>query len=115
MFSKNKHNNPIKKVLKKMYVTVARPYMFIPAIRKIPVQFPYKDEKWGISFLGIYKKMDRFHPYYFTDVVWKQFEDIQVRCTAYFAERLTDLYGEDYMTPPPESKRIAHEITAYWR
>ena len=113
--SKNKHNNPIKKVLKKMYVTVARPYMFIPAIRKIPVQFPYKDEKWGISFLGIYKKMDRFHPYYFTDVVWKQFEDIQVRCTAYFAERLTDLYGEDYMTPPPKSKRIAHEITAYWR
>ena len=113
--SEKKHSNLLKKMLKKMYVTVARPYMFIPAIRRIPVQFPYKDSKWGISFLGIYKKMDRFHPYYFTDVVLKQFEDIKVRCTAYFAERLTDLYGADFMTPPPESSRKAHEITAYWR
>ena len=113
--SKNKNSNPLKKVLKKLYVTVAKPYMFIPAIRRIPVQFPYTDTKWGISFLGLYKKKDRVHPYYFTDVIWKPFEDIKVRCSAYFAERLTDLYGADFMTPPPESKRIAHEITAYWR
>lgn len=113
--SKKKSRNPVKAVLKKMYVTAFRPQMFLSAIRKVPVKFPYTDKKWGISFFGVYKKMDKFHPYYFTDVVWKKFEDINVRCTADFAERLTDLYGESFMTPPPPEKRIAHGITAYWQ
>ena len=81
---------------------------------------PFRDKAiWascdGMGTLLAWNIFAAYLTYYFTDVVWKQFEDIQVRCTAYFAERLTDLYGEDYMTPPPESKRIAHEITAYWR
>ena len=113
--SKKKNRNPFKAVLKKLYVTAVKPDMFLAPIRKIPVKFPYSDKKWGISFFGVYKKMDKFHPYYFTDVVWKKFEDINVRCTADYAERLTDLYGESFMTPPPPEKRIAHGITAYWK
>ena len=113
--SKKKSRNPVKAVLKKLYVTAVRPDMFLAPIRKIPVKFPYSDKKWGISFFGVYKKMDKFHPYYFTEVVWKKFEDINVRCTADYAERLTDLYGESFMTPPPPEKRIAHGITAYWK
>lgn len=113
--SKKKNRNPVKAVLKKLYVTAVKPDMFLAPIRKIPVKFPYTDKKWGISFFGVYKKMDKFHPFYFTDVVWKKFEDINVRCTADYAERLTDLYGESFMTPPPPEKRIAHGITAYWK
>lgn len=50
----------------------------------------------------------------FYNIVKHPFEDAMFNIPAAYEQYLTAVYG-DYMTPPPEDKRIAHFLEAYWK
>ena len=39
-----------------------------------------------------------------------KFEDVDVLIPEKYDEVLTELFGPDYMTPPPESERVAKHL-----
>ena len=65
------------------------------------------------NYYSAYKNRDTAPKEYFEKIVEIEFEKIWVKSSACFEERLTRLYG-DYMSLPPEGKRIPHVTDAYW-
>ncbi len=51
-----------------------------------------------------------WHPAQFEQKEMAQFESLQCLIPAKWDEVLTVLYGKDYMTPPPESERVAKHL-----
>ncbi len=54
--------------------------------------------------------MHIWHPEQFAEKETVPFEDIPVLIPKRYAEVLTELFGPDYMTPPPESERVAKHL-----
>ena len=50
----------------------------------------------------------------FKEFMNTKFEDLDIMITKNYDEILKTTFG-DYMTPPPENKRIAHDNEAYWK
>ena len=51
---------------------------------------------------------------YLDDYIDVEFDGIKVMVTKHYDELLTNIFG-NYMELPPESKRVAHSLRAYWR
>lgn len=51
---------------------------------------------------------------YFEEFMFVKFEGMDVMITKKYDKMLTQVFG-DYMTLPPEDKRVAHNIKIYWR
>ena len=51
-----------------------------------------------------------WHPAQFEKKIEVPFEGVQVKIPEKYDEVLTILYGPDYMTPPPESERVAKHL-----
>lgn len=54
--------------------------------------------------------MHIWHPEQFAEKITVPFEDIPCLIPARYDEVLTILFGPDYMTPPPESERVAKHL-----
>jgi len=54
--------------------------------------------------------MHIWHPEQFEELIEVPFEDVQVKIPKKYDEVLTILFGPDYMTPPPESERVAKHL-----
>ena len=54
--------------------------------------------------------MHIWHPEQFEEKITVPFEDVQVLIPSKYDEVLTILFGPDYMTPPPESERVAKHL-----
>ena len=54
--------------------------------------------------------MHIWRPEQFAEKITVPFEDVQVLIPARWDEVLTILFGPDYMTPPPESERVAKHL-----
>ena len=54
--------------------------------------------------------MHIWHPDQFAEKIVVPFEGIDVLIPAKWDEVLTILFGADYMTPPPESERVAKHL-----
>lgn len=54
--------------------------------------------------------MHIWRPEQFAEKISVPFEDVQVLIPARWDEVLTILFGPDYMTPPPESERVAKHL-----
>ena len=51
-----------------------------------------------------------WHPEQFADKMEVPFEDVTVLIPVRYDEVLTQLFGPDYMTPPPENERVAKHL-----
>ena len=51
-----------------------------------------------------------WHPEQFAQKMTVRFEDVDVLIPVKYDEVLTELFGPDYMTPPPESERVAKHL-----
>jgi len=56
--------------------------------------------------------MHIWHPDQFAELIDGDFEGLKVKIPAKWDEVLTILFGSDYMTPPPESERVAKHLDA---
>ncbi len=65
------------------------------------------DTEFLFNFLSIYGEKERVERKWFTDLKKVDFGGVGAYIPEMFDEYLTFLYG-DYMTPPPEDKRISH-------
>lgn len=54
--------------------------------------------------------MHIWHPDQFAELIDADFEGQTVKIPARWDEVLTELFGPDYMTPPPESERVAKHL-----
>ena len=54
--------------------------------------------------------MHIWHPEQFAELTDAEFEGLTVKIPAKWDEVLTILFGPDYMTPPPESERVAKHL-----
>ena len=54
--------------------------------------------------------MHIWHPEQFAELIDGSFEGLTVKIPAKWDEVLTILFGPDYMTPPPESERVAKHL-----
>ena len=54
--------------------------------------------------------MHIWHPEQFREKITVPFEGVDVLIPARYDEVLTALFGPDYMTPPPESERVAKHL-----
>lgn len=68
---------------------------------------PLGEVIWGY---GIQEIM----PYEFLDSIEVEFEGEHFRAPRIYDTYLTSLFG-NYMTPPPENKRVSHGFLAYWK
>ncbi len=63
--------------------------------------------KYAITFIGNWGKKERIEREWFSTHCEVDFSGIKAYIPAMYDEYLTHLYG-DYMTPPPEDKRVSH-------
>lgn len=76
-------------------------------MEKLFLKNKYDDCDLVISYGGIYGEREIFPKKYIEEVIDHKFENLTVKVPKMYDEYLTNMYG-DYMTPPPEDKRIPH-------
>ena len=87
---------------------------------KIRKRFANIEKKWSeehgdmvMTHTCIYSlRKELFPKQWFRDFIYADFEDIQIRLSKENDRYLTQLFG-DYMTPPPESKRVSEHSHYY--
>jgi phosphorylcholine metabolism protein LicD len=71
-----------------------------------------KDTKYLFSFLSVYGEKERIEREWFAEVREVVFDGVTAYIPEGYDPYLTFLYG-DYMTPPPEDKRISHHDAVF--
>lgn len=67
------------------------------------------------SVLSPYFLREIFDYESFANPIELQFEDVKLSCPSDYDSYLKQIYGEDYMTPPPEDKRGGHHSYKIYR
>ena len=67
-------------------------------------------EAYYANVMGGSNDKDIFPVEVYAEGVELPFEDIKIRCPKNYEVYLTQTYGADYMSPPPEDKRDRHHI-----
>ncbi|MBR3593576.1 MAG: LicD family protein [Clostridia bacterium] len=71
-----------------------------------------KDTKYLFNFLSIYGEKERIEREWFAEVREVDFDGVTAYIPEGYDPYLTFLYG-DYMTPPPEDKRVSHHDVVF--
>ena len=77
------------------------------SVEKRLTRIPYDSAKTVGNHYGIYHKKEAMPIEWFGDGVEAEFEGVKVKIPTEYDKYLSKLYT-DYMTPPPEDKRIGH-------
>ena len=78
-------------------------------VEKMLNKIPYEKAKTVGNHYGIYYKKEAMPKEWFGEGVTASFEGVEVIIPKEYDKYLTKLY-KDYMTPPPEDKRIGHHF-----
>ena len=71
-------------------------------------KYKFGETKRVGSVLSPYFLREIFDYESFANPIELQFEDVTLKCPSDYDSYLKQIYGEDYMTPPPEDKRGGH-------
>lgn len=109
-----KANNFVIKIVKHMVRIFAKTLganVFLNRIIKLATKYPYESSTiagnivWGVGKESVAKEV-------FDESIEAEFEGQMFPIPKDYDRYLTALYG-DYMTPPPEEKRVAHPMYVY--
>ena len=78
-------------------------------LKKCCVRYPYDQSNYVMLYSSAYEKKEILKKDYYGNGTVGKFEEIQVCMSSDYDKILTQLYG-DYMTPPPEDKRVGSHI-----
>lgn len=113
--SKGKALEIISKIMLKFFPTVKARYKVWHFAQKQMSKYPLKDANIAKELCVWYEVMVRDYPaWIFKDVVYREFEGIQVPLPVGYDEYLRMAFSGDYMQLPPKEQQIPkHEVTFY--
>lgn len=109
--SANKFSEKLIKEIMRSIAIVIGPDFFLNRIIKLATKYPYETSTiagnivWGVGKESVAKEV-------FDESIEAEFEGQMFPIPKDYDRYLTALYG-DYMTPPPEDKRVSHSMHVY--
>ena len=119
MFYEDKEERLLKRIIKKFFLLYAK----IKGRDALLKKYTKLSEKYDIdntdycmiNWPVVKRKNQMVKTKFFKEFIRHKFEDIEINVMKDYDEYLTIAYG-DYMTPPPEDKRVApHVSEIYWK
>lgn len=109
------------RILKNMLCVIGRFFGILNANREAnKINRIVQSFDGGLDDLMLYADSNIEKPFYMKkawceNIRAKAFEHLELNCTEGYDQILTQAYG-DYMTPPPENKRVTHHsFKVYWK
>ena len=114
-FWKASLSQKMKAILVRMFSIFLSEEQILSRMNRICRQLPYDKSKYLAVICGVYAMKEIVDRDIYENVEYKTFEGYQLPVPIGYHQYLTQLYG-DYMTLPPEDKRITHHsFKAYWK
>ena len=109
-----KYDKNIVKNIKKIILKPFALCISANTITKMRKKTKYSQAKYVGNFVAGYGVKERLLKEDYDHYIDIEFEKVKMRCIKNYDKYLSNIYGEDYMSPPPLEKRRGHHIQA-WR
>jgi len=114
----NYYKFPLKllKVLSiKAFLSLKQYSSYQQYVHKLALMYKFEESRYVDSIVHTAYKFKRHDRHCYDDYIDVKFEDAFFKVAIGYDQILTTIYG-DYMTPPPEDKRISHHyFDAWWK
>ena len=112
------YSSGIKKIIQRLIHPFFRSSKWAKVIDHNAQRYDYTTAEYvktNVTFFGTSPKKNYLKKC-ISQTIQMPFENLQLPCPIGYDQVLTSIYGADYMTPPPESKRIStHKEFCYWK